>query len=242
MNAGPDVERLISDWLIEEAPAHAPDRVLDHAARTIDRTKQRRFGAAWREPMNISMSRLVAAAVFIVVAVVGAGWVGRSTAAVGQSPTTAAPTSVPAASQTPAPTSSAIPAAVSLADYRLARNAICVEGERGKQLLKGRYALVLDPAATAAQLSDGVAALESFVTLADGVSDQLAALAVPPDLMAAHLANVTQYRDMTALLRYEIGLFRAGKVDQARAMDPALDAIGAGMTAFERGNSLAACP
>ena len=29
--AGPDVERLISDWLVEEAPERAPDRILGAA-------------------------------------------------------------------------------------------------------------------------------------------------------------------------------------------------------------------
>lgn len=47
MNAGPDVERLISSWLREEAPGRAPDRLLEAAGRTIDRTRQRRFAAWW---------------------------------------------------------------------------------------------------------------------------------------------------------------------------------------------------
>ena len=101
MNAGPDVERLISNWLVEEAPERAPDRILGAAAQTIDRTKQRRLGAAWREPMTLSMSRLVAAAVIVVAAVVGAGWIGRSTAIVGDGPTTAPATTAPPPSGSP---------------------------------------------------------------------------------------------------------------------------------------------
>ena len=104
MNAGPDVERLISNWLVEEAPERAPDRILGTAARTIDRTKQRRFGAAWREPMLISTSRLVAAAAIVIAAVVGAGLIGRSTAGVGDRPSTSAPpTTTPSASPSLSP-------------------------------------------------------------------------------------------------------------------------------------------
>jgi hypothetical protein len=91
MNAGPDVERLISDWLAEEAPERAPDRILGAASTSIERTKQRRFGAAWREPMMLSTSRLVVAAAVVIAAVVGAGWIGRSSAAVGTTATTPVP-------------------------------------------------------------------------------------------------------------------------------------------------------
>ena len=114
MNAGPDVERLISDWLVEEAPERAPDRILDEASRSIERTKQRRFGAVWREPMMLSTSRLVVATAIVIAAVVGAGWIGRSSAGVGNSSTTPVPPapsgSRPAASAhpSPAPSSAAV--------------------------------------------------------------------------------------------------------------------------------------
>ena len=108
MNAGPDVERQISDWLIEDAPAHAPDRILDEAARTIDRTKQRRLGAAWREPMNISLGRLAAAAAVVLAAIVGAGLLGRASASVAApaTPTSAvgSPSPVTSPQSTPSPT------------------------------------------------------------------------------------------------------------------------------------------
>ena len=92
MNAGPDVERLIADWLVEEAPARAPDRILDAAAKVIDRTKQRRFAAAWREPMTFSIARLVAIlAIATVVVGGGAAWIGRSTAGIGVPTATEAP-------------------------------------------------------------------------------------------------------------------------------------------------------
>ena len=72
MNAGRDVERLIADWFVEEAVLRAPDRVLDEAGRVVDRTKQRRFGAAWRAiPMSAPL-RLAAAIAIGVVAIGGA--------------------------------------------------------------------------------------------------------------------------------------------------------------------------
>jgi len=72
MNAGRDVEQLIATWLVEEAPARAPDRILADARARIDRTKQQRFADAWREPMTISTRRLLVAAAAIVLAVIGA--------------------------------------------------------------------------------------------------------------------------------------------------------------------------
>jgi hypothetical protein len=62
MNAGHDVERLVSDWLLDEAPGRAPDRILESTATVIDRTKQRRFGAAWREPSSVAMRGLALSA------------------------------------------------------------------------------------------------------------------------------------------------------------------------------------
>jgi hypothetical protein len=62
MNAGRDVERLVSDWLLDQAPGQAPDRILESTATVIDRTKQRRFGAAWREPSSVAMRGLALSA------------------------------------------------------------------------------------------------------------------------------------------------------------------------------------
>ncbi len=73
MNAGPDVERLLSDWLDEEAPARAPDRILLTASDRLDHTRQWRFGVAWRFiPMNGNVFRVAAAAVIGVLVLGGA--------------------------------------------------------------------------------------------------------------------------------------------------------------------------
>ena len=81
MNAGRDVERLIADWLVEESPRHAPNRILGHAAEVIDRTQQRRLRVAWR-PKTMSDRILVAAAAAVLAVgtfTLGASLILRST-------------------------------------------------------------------------------------------------------------------------------------------------------------------
>jgi hypothetical protein len=93
MNAGRDVERLITDWLADEAPTGAPDRILAATGRTVDRTKQRRFAAAWRDPMSITALRLLAAAAVAIVIVVGGAALLKPAAQTGASgPTSPSPT------------------------------------------------------------------------------------------------------------------------------------------------------
>jgi hypothetical protein len=81
MNAGRDVERLIANWLTEEAPGRAPDRVLATTGTLIDRTKQRHHAAlrdlriSWRP--RTMFDRLAVAAVSAVLAI-GALTLGAS--------------------------------------------------------------------------------------------------------------------------------------------------------------------
>ena len=106
MNAGRDVERLITDWLAEEAPPGAPDRLLESARQAITRTSQRRFGANWRDTMNTTLARLVAigAAAALTVGVVV--WLGRPNGpSIGQASPTASTPALPGV-----PVSGAIPA------------------------------------------------------------------------------------------------------------------------------------
>jgi len=101
MNAGPDVERLISDWLADEAPARAPDRILVTAAYRSAHTRQRRFGAVRRSvpDMKISWQLAAAAVVGILVIALGAAYLGRNASGgVGGGP---------AATPTPSPTATA---------------------------------------------------------------------------------------------------------------------------------------
>jgi hypothetical protein len=113
MNAGPDVERLITGWLHNEAPKRAPDRILVDARTVIDRTRQRRFVAGWREPM-FSMRGLAATAVVVAVAVGIGGslyFLGRSGLGFGSSSSPSP--SMPSMSPTPRPTPTPVPGSVS---------------------------------------------------------------------------------------------------------------------------------
>ena len=99
MNAGPDVERRISDWLAEEVPTRAPDRILPAAFERTRHARQRRFGAAWR---TISMNRTwqLATAAVVGLLIIGLGAVLRSAGR--QSSVGGAPASTPSPSPTPA--------------------------------------------------------------------------------------------------------------------------------------------
>lgn len=235
MNAGRDVERLIADWLVEEAHPHAPDRILHGAARSIDHTKQRRFAVAWREPMIVSMSRLVAAAVFLVVAVVGAGLIGRSTASPGQAPTASA---LPG-SQSAAPSPSA---GVTLEQFRAARNRICAEAMPTAQALLVQFDNPYDPTQTATQRAAKVAVLEQIITLSEDLRSRLQALPVPAEMAADQAAALARNDDVAAILSRALLLLRAGKLAEAQAVDLVTDPINRQVEAFERKYSLDPCP
>ena len=154
MNAGRDVERLIADWFVEEAVLRAPDRVLDEAGRVVDRTKQRRFGAAWRAiPMSAPL-RLAAAAAIGVVAIGGALlMLGRPSESIGApSPTpsatpSATPTELASASPTAVP-AAALPASgpISAGRYvlRMADPPVDVEFTVGSGWTSGGYYINTD--------------------------------------------------------------------------------------------------
>ena len=112
MNAERDVERLIADWLVEESPRRAPDRILTDAADVIDRTKQRRLGVVWRLPPMLS-NRLASAAAFVVLVATSALAITKF-AAVGPPGPSPSPTTGASVGPTAAPTS-ALPAARALA-------------------------------------------------------------------------------------------------------------------------------
>ena len=91
MNAGRDVERLIADWLVEESPGRAPDRILVAAAQSIDRTKQRPLAAErnpripWRLPTMNLFIRLAGAAIAVAIVAGAAVLFLRPVAQVGPS-------------------------------------------------------------------------------------------------------------------------------------------------------------
>jgi hypothetical protein len=231
MNAGRDVERLIADWLVEEAPTGAPDRILPAAGRTIDSTRQRRFGAAWREPMIISTSRLVLAAAVVLAAVVGAGLIGRSTATAGQEPTTA-----PIASPAAGPTGGA----GNLEAYRTARNGICSAAMA--VLASADVNGLFDPEvgaqrrsalnATAAQVGNEIAKLP----------DLLAVLDPPADLAIQHQADVARQRDVATLFQLQSQLLGERKYAEAQAVDTSANVVNEMRSTFETRYGLTPCP
>ncbi|HEX5012893.1 MAG TPA: hypothetical protein VFV72_01950 [Candidatus Limnocylindrales bacterium] len=103
MNAGRDVERLIADWFVEEAVLRAPDRILEDAGRVVDRTKQRRFGAAWRNPFMSAPLRVAAAAVLGVLVLGGALIIFKPWSAPVGGPTSPPPSATPSAEPSPSP-------------------------------------------------------------------------------------------------------------------------------------------
>ena len=87
MNAGPDVERRVSDWLAEEVPTRAPDRILPAAFERTRHARQRRFGAAWRSiSMNRTWQLATAAVVGVLIIGLGAVYFGGRQAGVGGPP------------------------------------------------------------------------------------------------------------------------------------------------------------
>jgi hypothetical protein len=113
MNAGPDVERRVSDWLAEEVPTRAPDRILPAAFERSRQTRQRRFGAAWRSiSMNRTWQLATAAVVGILILVLGVAWLGGSQGGVGGPAPAATPSPIPSPTPTPQVLSSGDPVAL----------------------------------------------------------------------------------------------------------------------------------
>jgi hypothetical protein len=233
MNAGPDVERSIAQWLVEELPGRAPDRILANAAHVIDRTKQRRFAVAWREPVTLSIRTLAAVAAIVIVAIVGAGWVGRSTAAIG-------------GQATPAPTgvTSPSPAAVTLTAYRAARDALCTAAWPQRQALDARIGDGLtDPATKPADRAAKLVALQEEMAFERGLYNQLLGLDAPAELesdLAAWSANVDGI--FAIVVDQEIPLIQDGKYSEAAAVDLTTNPLARASEAFETKYQLKPCP
>jgi hypothetical protein len=235
MNAGPDVERLIAEWLVEEAPVRAPDRILDSAAHTIDRTRQRRFAVAWREPMTLSIGRLVAAlAIVILVVGGGAAWLGRSTAGNDRSAPTQAPASAP-------PTSSPTVHGPTLGSYRAARDAICKP--LNTQLIAVNAAgSSFHPDTTPSDLPKAVANLQQVIAIGEQEILALAALTPPDTLAADHATDVTHHRDSLTVLEQALAKLQTGKTAEANAISDATTPLSSLEEAFEAKYTLAGCP
>jgi len=224
MNADADVERSIAHWLAEESPGRAPDRILANAGSVIDRTQQRRFAVAWREPVTISMRGLALVAAFVVIVVIGAGFVGRSTATVGTQ-----------ASPSPEQTVASGPTAhvATLAEYKAARDAICAALFR--QSIPPDVDPVTDP-------NGEIAVLQTVIARGTSEINQLSALDVPPEMMADNVEALQVGKDTIALIQHMVDLIHDGKADQIGVVDQATAPLSAQGEAFERKYGLAPCP
>jgi hypothetical protein len=225
MNAGRDVEQLIANWLTEESPGRAPDRVLAGAATTIDHTKQRRLGVDWREPVTLSLRTLAAVAAVVVLALAGAAMVGRSTAVVG-GPGPSSTSAIPGSS----------PTGAALAAFRAARNAICTPALARLKPLNDQLGVKDLPA------SEQAAVLDQIVNLGTETDDALATLQAPPELAAEQVADVTHHRDSILLIAQARDLLRANKIAEANALDDATGMLSHLEEEFAHKYALGDCP
>ena len=230
MNAGRDVERLISTWLVEESPGRAPDRILANAAGTIDRTRQRRFLAAWREPVSIGLRGFAAMAAVLILALIGAAWIGRSTASVGTGP-----------SQAPASSPAATPAGVTLTAYKAARDAICTPAIT-QVIALNQQAADLHPDTTPSDMSALAANIQQIIAIGSATADQLAALEPPASMTAEHQADVYRHRDAIVLLGEAVAQLNAGNLTKANAMLDATDPLSRIEEQYEQKYGFAGCP
>ena len=230
MNAGRDVERLISSWLTEEASDRSRDRVLAEVRQAVHRMPQRRFGAAWRNPMYLSPVRIAAMAAALAIAVVGGAVIGRMTA----------PSSPAAAAATPTPSLGA--GAEALDAYRQARRDICVDYTRQATPLKAQVDGMFDTALTPSERGAKVTALTQFLTLSQAMAGELAALQAPPDILVEHVAAVEDLAGINGLIEQELTLLGEGKLEGAEALDLATDPLARQIEAFEQANRLSPCP
>jgi len=230
MNAGRDVERLIGTWLAEESPGRAPDRILSNAARTIDRTNQRRLLAAWREPVSIGLRGFAAMAAVLILAVIGAAWIGRSTASVGTQPSLA-----------PSTSPSATVAGITLAQYRAARDAVC--GPLNAQLITLNDAgASFHPDTNPGDIPATIANLDAIVALGTTEIAALSALEAPASIASEHAADVTRHGDSLALLSEAAAKLRAGDVTAALALADSTEPLSRLQEGFESKFGLAGCP
>ena len=229
MNAGRDVERLIAGWLVDEAAGRAPDRVLDAARRSIDRTPQRRFIAAWREPMYVSPTRIALMAAALVVAVVGGAALGRVTAPGGSG--APVPTATPSASQ-----------ADPMVQYRADRDEICERYVAATEPLRPQFEDLYNPEDTAADRAPKIAALDAFARQFDLMIVELTQLKAPPQIAADHAASVARYEAVGSLIHGIVARLNAGDLAGAESLDLGTNPINAEIEAFETRQELVACP
>jgi hypothetical protein len=233
MNAGRDVERLLSGWLADEAAVRAPDRVLEAARLSIDRMPQRRF-VAWREPVYISPLRLAGMAAVLIVGVIGGAVIGRATVPSGAG-------AVPSPTPTLQPTPTEDPDAAYRA-YTDARDEICDRYVGETDPLRPQFENLYDPAESAADRAPKIAALAAFATKYDAMIAELGALDAPAVVAIEHATNVARFDAEAGLIDGIVERLNAGDLAGAESLDQATDPISSDIGAFEAQRGLHACP
>ena len=230
----PGFDPRIADWL-EADPNLAPPDVMRTVENAIPSIPQRRvLRLPWRSlPMNRTI--LVLATVSLL-AVLGIGVVTVGSRP--QAPDTTPVPSAPAAVEASPATSPAVTGAA----YAAARDEVCTAAVAAADPIEARLGPLYVSGSTDAQRADAIAALRSFVALADGFVADLAALEAPPELAAEHAANVARYDDIVILLRESLALHDEGRTAEALAIDKATDGIAREITRFEQQHALTACP
>jgi negative regulator of sigma E activity len=233
------IEQIVADWLAEEAPARAPDRILSQVAVAVDRTRRPRFGAGRRDnEMTFSLTRLAAAAIVLIAVSAGIGWVGRANV---DSPSGVAGPTVPTA----APTTTSAPSSsvgTSLESYRTARNAICAQLTPQANDLKAQLDRAYDPSLSPAVRATKLQALEQFLDLDSGMIARLDLLDPPSDVVAEHASDLATHRANHAVIGQEITMLRVGKLAEAKALDDSTDVINQAGRNFETKYGLVRCP
>ncbi len=117
--------------------------------------------------------------------------------------------------------------------YTASRDQICSAAGVKATPVKARLAPLYEPAAADAEKADAIAALREYLALGTIFTDELAALDVPPDMLAEHAANVANFRDILIVIGESLALHDAGKTGDALAVDLATNGIAAQINAFE---------
>ncbi len=87
-----------------------------------------------------------------------------------------------------------------------------------------------------------IAFLQQVEARVTATIDRLSRLDAPPAIRDEHTSNLQAARDTLALIRLEIQLLQAGKVDEAQAVDQATEPLNEAFQGFERKYGLTACP
>lgn len=228
----PGFDPRIADWL-EADPDNAPPEVLRTVESALPSIPQRRvLRLPWRTlPMNRPI--LVLATVGLL-AVLGIGAV-----TVGSRPSTTTPTPAPTA---PAAVDASAPTRATVSGYTTGRDRICTAAVAQAEPVKARLDPLYNADATDAQKADAIAALREILALGTAFTAELAAIDVPPELLAEHSATVANYKDIFILIRESLALHDAGKTADALAVDLATNRIAAQINAFESRLGLTPCP